>query len=320
MSGAPSADGDGGVDGSRQPVHVPVLLAETLEILALQPGMTVLDGTVGAGGHARAIAMAIGGSGHLIGLDRDPEILACAQANFAEAAQSGGMQARTSLHHLVFSRMREALSREGIEHCDRVLLDLGVSSLQLDSSVRGFSFMADGPLDMRMDATAAVTAADWLARVPERELADAIFQLGDERYSRRIARAICEERRRAPLRRTGQLADLIVRCLPGPARRQRIHPATRTFQAIRMVVNDELGEIERGLAAARECLRPGGRLAVIAFHSAEDRLVKRFVREAMEPVVRKPITAGDDEVARNPRARSARLRAGVRRGDREEGR
>lgn len=294
---------------------MPVLVAETLADLALAPGLVVVDGTVGAGGHALLMAQAIGPGGVLIGLDRDVEILACARAAFARA-QATGAQARVSLHHLVYSRMREALAQEGLEHCDRVLLDLGVSSLQLDSSRRGFSFMADGPLDMRMDATASMTAADWLQRVPETELADTLFELGGERHSRRIARAICEVRGRAPLRRTQQLADLVVRALPPPARHGRIHPATRTFQAIRMAVNDELGELQRGLTAARECLRPGGRLCVISFHSAEDGLVKRFVREQMEPLHRKPVTAGASEVAQNPRARSARLRCGVRQEER----
>jgi 16S rRNA (cytosine1402-N4)-methyltransferase len=308
VSGSPPASD---VDGSSQPVHVPVLVAETLEALALAPGLVVVDGTVGAGGHASGIARAIGPDGTLIGLDRDVEILACAREAFA-AAKAPGAQARVSLHHLVFSRMREALSQDGFRNCDRVLLDLGVSSLQLDSSRRGFSFMADGPLDMRMDASAQMTAAAWLARVPEPELARVLFEYGGERHSRRIARAICTARQRAPLQRTQQLADVVVRALPPPARRQRIHPATRTFQAVRMAVNDELGELQRGLAAALDCLRPGGRLCVISFHSAEDGMVKRFVREQMQPLWRKPVTAGSREVADNPRARSARLRCGVR--------
>jgi 16S rRNA (cytosine1402-N4)-methyltransferase len=294
---------------------VPVLVAETLEALALAPGMVVVDGTVGAGGHALGIARAIGPDGTLIGLDRDVEILACAREAFAHAAKAPGAQARVSLHHLVFSRMREALSQAGFRNCDRVLLDLGVSSLQLDSSRRGFSFMADGPLDMRMDASAQTTAAAWLARVPEPELARVLFEYGGERHSRRIARAICTARQRTPLQRTQQLADLVVRSLPPPARRQRIHPATRTFQAIRMAVNDEPGELQNGLVAARDCLRPGGRLCVISFHSAEDGMVKRFVREQMQPLWRKPVTPGPDELAVNPRARSARLRCGVRAGE-----
>jgi 16S rRNA (cytosine1402-N4)-methyltransferase len=293
---------------------VPVLLAETLGLLALAPGLCVVDGTVGAGGHSLGIAKALGPTGRLLGLDRDSEILACARAALAEA-KAAGEQVRVSLHHLSFSRMREALAQEGLSGCDRVLLDLGVSSLQLDKAGRGFSLMADGPLDMRMDTTAPTTAADWLQSVAEGELADAIFAFGDERYSRRIARAIVQARERAPLLRTTQLADLVVRTLPPAARHGRIHPATRTFQAIRMAVNDELGELQRGLAAAHDCLRPGGRLCVIAFHSVEDRVVKHFLRERLQVVTKKPIEAGEDEIRRNPRARSARLRCGIRRAE-----
>jgi 16S rRNA (cytosine1402-N4)-methyltransferase len=293
-------------------VHQPVLLAEVLEVLQLAAGLVVVDGTVGAGGHATAIARAIAPTGLLIGLDRDREILACAQAAFAALAQTAGGQARYSLLHLPYSRMREAIAAVGQDGCDRVLLDLGVSSLQLDDPGRGFSFMADGPLDMRMDASAeAPTAAEWLRAIPEQELADTIFRFGDERHSRRIARAIVETRRRHRIETTGQLRELIVRALPAAARHQRIHPATRTFQAIRIAVNDELGELERGLAAAQACLRPGGRLAVISFHSAEDRLVKQFLRTHGKPLHKKPIEAGFDEVRANPRARSARLRGAV---------
>ena len=172
--------------------------------------------------------------------------------------------------------------------------------------------MVDGPLDMRMDASAPMTAADWLASVREEALADAIFQFGEERYSRRIARRIVEARRRTPIVRTRQLVDLVMGALPAPARHSRIHPATRTFQAIRMVVNDELGELERGLAAAVECLTPGGRLAVISFHSLEDRIVKHFLRAQCEVLTKKPIEATEDEIRSNPRSRSAKLRCGVK--------
>lgn len=307
------SSGDG-QHGNRHPVHRPVLLREVMAILELREGLVVVDGTVGAGGHARAIVPAIGPSGVLVGLDRDSEILVPARAALAEAAAAGA-GARVSLHHLAHSRMHEALAAIGQSRCDRVLLDLGVSSMQLDRAERGFSFMADGPLDMRMDASSPVTAADWLASAGERELADTIFQLGEERYSRRIARAIVETRRRQPLVRTTQLAELVRSAMPGPARHGRIHPATRTFQAIRMHVNDELGEIERGLRAALACLRPGGRLAVITFHSLEDRLVKHFLREHFDVVTKKPIVAMPDEVDENPRARSAKLRCAVRRED-----
>jgi 16S rRNA (cytosine1402-N4)-methyltransferase len=291
-----------------------VLLHETLAVLDLGPGLVVVDGTVGAGGHARAIARVLGPTGHMVGLDRDSEILVCARAALAATDKDASEQARVSLSHLPGSRMREALANAGLEACDRVLLDLGVSSLQLDQAVRGFSFMTDGPLDMRMDATAAPSAAEWLRRVDEQELARVLFEYGDERHSRRIARAIVAARRQAPIVRTLQLAELIVRALPGPARHQRIHPATRSFQAIRMAVNDEIGELEGALAAAVQCLRPGGRLAVISFHSVEDRIVKHFLRAHCEVVTKKPIVATPAEVARNPRARSARLRCAITRG------
>lgn len=305
--------GDGG-RGSRQPVHRPVLLREVLAILELREGLVVVDGTVGAGGHARAIVPAIGPSGVLVGLDRDSEILVPARAALAAAADAGA-GARISLHHLSHARMHEALAAIGQSRCDRVLLDLGVSSMQLDRPERGFSFMADGPLDMRMDTSAPHTAADWLASVSERDLADTIFQLGEERHSRRIARAIVEARRRTPIVRTAQLAALVAAAMPPAARGGRIHPATRTFQAIRMALNDELGELARGLQAAVDCLRPGGRLVVISFHSLEDRVVKQFLRANTDLVTKKPIVAAPDEVRDNPRARSAKLRCGARRED-----
>lgn len=311
-SGTKSSN-DGG-RGERQPVHRPVLLRETVAILELREGLVVVDGTVGAGGHARAIVNAIAPTGVLVGLDRDSEILAAARTALV-GADGDRAGARVSLHHLPFSCMREALAAAGQPRCDRVLLDLGVSSMQLDRAERGFSFRADGPLDMRMDSAGSTSAADWLARVGEQELADAIYRLGEERHSRRIARAIVEARRRTPIRRTAQLAQLVVDAMPAAARHGRIHPATRTFQAIRMVVNDELGELERGLSAALECLRPGGRLAVISFHSLEDRVVKHFLRAHCDLVTKKPVEASAAEVQDNPRARSAKLRCGMRRED-----
>ncbi len=307
----PSTMDDGsGQHGNRHPVHRPVLLREVLMVLELREGLVVVDGTVGAGGHARAIVPHIGPGGVLVGLDRDSEILVPARAALAEV-EAAGAGVRVSLHHLAHSQMHESLAAIGQSRCDRVLLDLGVSSMQLDRAERGFSFMADGPLDMRMDSSAPESAADWLASVGEQELADTIFQLGEERYSRRIARAITAERRRRPIVRTGQLADLVTAALPGAARHGRIHPATRTVQAIRMKVNDELGELERGLQAAVACLRPGGRLAVISFHSLEDRIVKHFLRAHCEVVTKKPITGSPDELRDNPRARSAKLRCGI---------
>ncbi|GAB4149590.1 MAG: 16S rRNA (cytosine(1402)-N(4))-methyltransferase RsmH [Planctomycetota bacterium] len=297
---------DHGEDGNRHSVHVPVLKAETLDLLDLRPGMVVVDGTVGAGGHALAIAEAIGPDGVVLGLDRDSEILARAREFVC------GAQARIELFHLVSSEMEKALSAAGQDGCDAVLLDLGVSSLQLDMPERGFSFMADGPLDMRMDALSGPTAADWLASVPEPDLARILFEYGGERHARRIARAIVEARKRAPILRTSQLAEIVVRAVPPPARRGRIHAATRTFQAVRIAVNDELGELDRTLDAARRCLRPGGRLCAISFHSAEDRKVKRFLKSSMRIVTRKPVTASREEIAANPRARSAKLRCGAK--------
>lgn len=305
---------DEGRSGNSQPVHRPVLVREVVDLLALREGLVVVDGTVGAGGHARAIVPHIGPTGTLVGLDRDSEILELARAALAEATAAGAGP-RVSLHHCAHSQMHEALASIGQSRCDRVLLDLGVSSLQLDRPERGFSFMADGPLDMRMDKSAPASAADWLAVVGERELADVIFQLGEERHSRRIARAIVDARRRAPITRTGQLAEIVRAALPPAARHGRIHPATRTFQAIRMHVNDELGELVRGLEAAHASLKPGGRLCVITFHSLEDRIVKHWLRERFDVVTKKPVVGMPDEVADNPRARSAKLRCGVRRED-----
>jgi 16S rRNA (cytosine1402-N4)-methyltransferase len=310
---------NGGDDaGIRQPVHVPVLLREVQEVLALEPGQVVVDGTVGAGGHARAFVLAIAPGGTLVGFDRDSEILASAQAVLAQAvadAKAAGAEVGVSLHHSSYTNMHATLVANGHGACDRVLLDLGVSSLQLDRPERGFSFMADGPLDMRMDSSSGPTAAEWLRTVDETELADTLFQLGDERFSRRIARALVAARRRTPLLRTRQLAELIAQAMPAPARRGRIHPATRSFQAIRMAVNDEVGQIERGLAAAWQSLKVGGRLAVISFHSVEDRLVKQFLRAHAELVTRKPIEAGLAEQRETPRARSAKLRCGIKRED-----
>ena len=319
MTASEGSEGDATAGGGAEVrPHLPVLLRETLEVLGLQPGMTVVDGTVGAGGHAREIARAIGPTGLLIGLDRDAEILARAHETLSPlsgdspALSGSGERAGFRLHHLSFARIQEALEAEGLRDCDRVLLDLGVSSPQLDVPERGFSFMQDGPLDMRMDRSAGPTAAEWLHQVSERELARVLADYGEERFARRIAGHLVEQRARKPLRRTGQLVEAVLRALPGPARRQRIHPATRTFQAIRIAVNDELGELQRGLEQAHACLRPEGRLVVISFHSLEDRIVKRFLRERMQLPFRKPIVPSDEESRRNPRARSAKLRCGIK--------
>ncbi len=300
--------------GERVSVHRPVLVESTLVALDLRPGQVVVDGTVGAGGHASRILLAAGSGSRLIGIDRDAAVLGHARRTLEETVSKGGGVVSFALHHASFSGMQDVLRQEGQESCDRVLLDLGVSSLQLDTAGRGFSFLQDGPLDMRMDQgnDRIETAVRWLARVPEAELSRVIFEYGEERFARRIARAIVGARRLRPLQRTGELADLVARCVPARGR-SRIHPATRTFQAIRIAINDELGELERGLAAARACLAPGGRLVVISFHSLEDRIVKHFLRAHFDLPERKPILGSAAELAANPRARSAKLRYGVQR-------
>ena len=295
-------------------VHVPVLLHETLAALELKPGQTVVDGTVGAGGHARAIVEAICPDGQLVGLDRDPEILVRAQEVLEGAA---GGRARFTLHPVSFTKTQEVLAGMGLQSCDRLLLDVGVSSMQIDTPERGFSFQLDGPLDMRMDRKSGTTLGRYLGRVSELELGRVIRELGEERYARRIARAILCARERGGLHRTLQLAEVIRAAVPrgaGPKRggRPRIHPATRTFQALRIVVNDELVELSKGLEVALSCLAENGRLVVIAFHSLEDRIVKRFLRANMELPFRKPIRPTAAECESNPRARSARLRCGIK--------
>ncbi len=304
-----SSEQEGGGQGT---LHVPVLVRETLEALALAPGQTVVDGTVGAGGHARAVLAAISPGGRLVGLDRDPEALVRAKAVLEGAA---GGRARLSLHPVSFTRARKVLEELGLLTCDAVLLDLGVSSMQIDTPERGFSFQLDGPLDMRMNRKSGSTLDRYLARVSEEELARVIHEHGDERHARRVARAVHFAHRNGQLHGTLQLAEVVQKAVLGRSgpRRSRIHPATRTFQALRIAVNDEIGELQRGLEVALSCLAEGGRLVVIAFHSVEDRIVKRFLRENMELPYRKPIRPTTAECERNPRARSARLRCGIKR-------
>jgi 16S rRNA (cytosine1402-N4)-methyltransferase len=286
--------------------HVPVLLAETLETLAVRPGGLFVDGTVGLGGHAAAILRASAPDGRLLGLDRDGETLARA----AQALRPFGERVR--LEHADF---REIPQRLGGERAQGVLVDLGISSAQLDDPERGFSFQAEGPLDMRMDRGEGETAGDLVNRLPERELADVIYLYGEERRSRRIARAIVRARERTPIRTTTELAEIVRRASPRSGR-PGLHPATRTFQALRIRTNRELDGLGTALRAAAQCLAPGGRLAVIAFHSLEDREAKTTLRalaaEGFSLVTRKPVRPTEAEVSRNPRARSARLR-GLRR-------
>jgi len=282
---------------------MPVLLEEALELLDVRPGGFYVDGTVGLAGHASEILRRAEPAGRLLGLDRDSEAL---QRAGATLAAFGG---RVSLAHADFRELPRLL---GERRPDGVLLDLGVSSLQLDAAERGFSFQREGPLDMRMDQSGGPTAADLVNRLPERELADLIYQFGEERASRRVARAIVYARAKARLRTTTELAAVVRRAVPrsGP---RGIDPATRTFQALRIAVNEELrglGECLEGVAAR---LPEGGRLAVIAFHSLEDREVKQAFRalstRGFRLLTKKPLRPGPAEEARNPRARSARLRA-----------
>jgi 16S rRNA (cytosine1402-N4)-methyltransferase len=296
--------------------HLPVLLDEALAWLDPKPGGRYCDATLGAGGHAEAVLQRSAPDGRLVGLDRDPAALAIASARLQPFGD------RVTVVHARFSEARTVLDRLGMAPVDGFLVDLGVSSPQLDRPERGFSFRNDGPLDMRMDPTSGETAAELLRRVDEAELTQIIRQQGEERHAARVARAIIDARLAGPVETTGRLAAIVARALP--RREHGKNPATRTFQALRITVNDELGELERFLAVAADCLRPGGRLVVIAFHSLEDRIVKHRLRELAgrgsdrtEParlrlLTKHVVVPGDDERARNPRARSARLRAAER--------
>ena len=293
--------------------HVPVMTAEVLQFLRPERGGLFIDCTVGLGGHARAILDA--GATRLVGLDRDLDALARARETLASFGD------RVRLVHTDYRAIDEVLDRERVDLVDGTLADLGVSSLQLDAAGRGFSFQRDEPLDMRMDQSAGASAADLVARSTERELADAIFQYGEERFSRRIARAIVEARQSAPVDTTARLAAIVRRAIPRQPGRapMRIDPATRTFQALRIWVNQELEGLDRFLEAAVRRLREGARLVVMTFHSLEDRIVKHTLRAlerrddvAARILTKKPIVPTDDEVRRNPRARSAKLRAAER--------
>ncbi|MBI3363005.1 MAG: 16S rRNA (cytosine(1402)-N(4))-methyltransferase RsmH [Chloroflexi bacterium] len=297
--------------------HIPVLLQETIAGLAVRPGGKYIDGTIGAGGHAAAILALSAPDGELLGLDRDPAALDAARETLREYGD------RVSFAHASYVEMGRAARDRGWGAVNGVLLDLGLSSLQLADAARGFTFNADGPLDMRFDLSAPTTAGDLVNDLPPDELADIIFRFGEERHGRKIARAIAAAR---PINTTGELAGIIAGAVGG--RRGRVHPATRTFQALRIAVNDELDAISAVLPIAVDLLAPGGRLAVITFHSLEDRIVKDHFRllargPAYDPsrpappaehralvreVTRKPIVPSDEEVDRNPRSRSAKLR------------
>ena len=287
-----------------EPRHVPVLAADSLRLLDPQPGQTWVDCTVGGGGHTRMIAERLGIGGRLIGLDQDPTMLELARPRLA------GLPA--TLVHANFDQLADVLRNHGVEWVDGVLADLGFSSDQLERADRGFSFRGDGPLDMRLDPTAGETAADLVNTLDETALADVFWQYGEERHSRRVARRIAERRAQRPFETTADLAELVRRCVP---RSGGLDPATRVFQALRIAVNDELGALDRLLAALPAVVRPGGKAGVISFHSLEDRRVKQAFRTAdvWRPVTKKPVEAADEEAARNPRARSAKLRVAVRR-------
>jgi len=305
--------------------HVPVLADEVRELLAVQPGETVIDGTFGAGGHARLLCGDLAGKGRFIAVDRDPD----ARAYFDRFARNCGAQARFLRGD--FSTVLGQLAQNGLR-ADAILLDLGVSSMQIDRPERGFSYAVDAPLDMRMDPSEPRSAREIVNATPERELADLFRRYGEERFSRQIARAIVRRRDEAPFERTSDLVDTVRGAIPAPRRFGDGHPAKRVFQGLRIAVNDELGSLERALPEALSVLRPGGRIAVISFHSLEDRIVKRFfAAEARgcicppdlpvcacghEPrlrlLTRKAVRPSPAEVAGNPRSASARLRAAVR--------
>jgi 16S rRNA (cytosine1402-N4)-methyltransferase len=308
----------------KEAVHVPVLLEESVAALRVREDGTYVDGTFGRGGHSAAILARLGVRGRLLALDQDPEAI----------AHRAIEDSRLELIHGRFSTMHAALSERGIRHVAGVLLDLGVSSPQLDDAARGFSFAREGPLDMRMDPTRGESAADWLARAQENDIREVVHAYGEERFAKGIARAIVAARAREPIRTTRQLAEIVGRAVR--TREPGQHPATRTFQALRIHVNQELEELALTLPQAAALLEPGGRLAVVSFHSLEDRIVKNFMRtqstadqyppgipvraaDLPPPMLRtvgRGIRASEPEVRRNPRARSATLRVAERTGSR----
>lgn len=303
--------------------HLPVLFSEVMQSLNLRSGTVFVDGTLGGGGHAEGILHRTAPDGVVIGIDQDADALAAAGARLAPY---GG---RFRPVRANFAEILDVLCEQNIPQVDGVLLDIGVSSYQLDTPERGFSYMSEGALDMRMDRRNGATAADLLAKLSAEELADIIYKYGEEKFSHRIAQRIVAAREQQPITGTLQLAEIVAGAIPSKARRvEKQHPAKRTFQALRIAVNDELGVLERGLAAAFTALKPGGRLAVITFHSLEDRIVKTYFAGRCQGCIcppefpvcvcnrqpegkllqRKPITAGEAELAVNPRARSAKLR------------
>jgi len=286
--------------------HQPVLAAELLRLLAPATGETWVDCTTGGGGHTHLIAERVGPNGRVLALDRDPAMLELARPRLA------GLP--VTLITASFDQLGDVLAANDIAAVDGVLADLGFSSDQLENAERGLSFQLDGPLDMRLNRAQGETAAQLVARLNERDLAKVIFEFGEERYSRRIARRIVESRQKEPIRTTGQLADLVRQCVPRGKRKHAIDPATRTFQALRIAVNDELAVLVALLRQLPALVRPGGRVGVISFHSLEDRRVKQALRDKQnwQLLTRKPVQPGDEEMRTNPRSRSAKLRAAVR--------
>lgn len=289
-------------------LHVPVLLDEVVRWLAPRPGMVIVDGTLGGGGHTRALAERVAPDGRVIALDRDPAAVAAAEEHL-RGQPVDALQAN-------FCDLPEVLGGLGIDRVDGVVLDLGVSSDQLADATRGFSFTSEGPLDLRFDPTRGEPAFRLVNRLSAEHLADLIFRYGEERYSRRIAQAIVGRRQRGPIRTAGELAGLVRQCVPQSRTGRQIDPATRTFQALRIAVNDELKSLEVALRRLPDCLRPQGRLAVISFHSLEDRRVKEAFRDdpRYEVLTRKPVRPSPAELDRNPRATSAKLRVASRAG------
>jgi 16S rRNA (cytosine1402-N4)-methyltransferase len=307
--------------------HIPVLAAEVRESLGVQPGETVVDATFGAGGHAALLVADLQGRGKLIAIDRDPTV----RTYFERLEKGGGVNAR--LLRGDFGVVLPQLAGNGVQ-ADAILLDLGVSSMQLNRPERGFSYSVDAPLDMRMDSSQELDARQIVNEWEERDLVSIFRRYGEERYAKGIARAIVRRRKEQPFERSGELVDTIKSSIPAPARFGEGHPAKRVFQSLRIAVNDELGSLEAALPAALEMLRPGGRLAVISFHSLEDRIVKQFLRDKergctcppdfpicicghepeLRAIERRPIRPGQPEVAANPRSASARLRAAIKAG------
>jgi len=307
-------------------IHEPVLLRECIKALNIRPDGVYVDGTVGGAGHSFEIAKALGEKGRLICIDRDETALAAARARLEP------FKAKVTFAHSNFRQLGEVLDSLGIKGADGMLFDLGVSSPQLDDAARGFSYMNDAPLDMRMDKGQSLTACEIVNGWPESEIRRILFEYGEERYAPRIAAAICSARERKKIETTLELVDIIRGAMPAAALREKQHPAKRSFQAIRIAVNDELAAVSEMMDAAVERLNPGGRLAVISFHSLEDRIVKnamhRYINGCTCPkdlpvcvcgfvqklrlTEKKPVTATEEELKRNPRARSAKLRAAER--------